>query len=97
MLVIPDDLLVAATIQFRQSCNSFSDGAQFCQQTLLSGLSKAQAMQALAKGLMNGCCLTDTLAACEFIGESNGGRIFDVQGHERLQNSTFLAYSTMVP
>jgi hypothetical protein len=46
---------------------------------------------------MNGRSLGDTLAACEFVGERDGGRILDVQGHERLQKSTFPQFSTLFP
>ncbi|MBB3660102.1 hypothetical protein FHX15_005371 [Rhizobium sp. BK650] len=38
---------------------------------------------------MNGGGLADALAAGELLGKGDGGRLFDVQGHEGTPKSTF--------
>ncbi|CAK7261930.1 protein of unknown function (plasmid) [Shinella sp. WSC3-e] len=52
-------------------------------------------MQAFAERLMDGCGLTNALAPGEFVDKRHSGRIFDIEGHGRLQSSTILAISTM--
>lgn len=76
MLVVADDLFIAAVIQFGQSAHPLSDFPQFAEETLLGHLAVAQAMQTFAQDLMNGRGLADPLAAGEFVGRRDGCRVF---------------------
>lgn len=89
MLVIADNVFVAAAVEFGQPRHAFADRSQFAKQTLLRDVTVSQAVQAFGERLMNGRGLADALTAGELVGERDGGRVFDVEGHERLQKSTF--------
>ena len=74
MLVIADDLFIAAVVQFGQSAHPLPDCPQFAKQTLLGPIAVSEAMQTFTQCLMNGRSLADPLAARQF-----GGRTRSVQ------------------
>ena len=97
MLVVTDNILVAATIEFRQAGQPFSNDAHVGQYPLLRHAAISQPMKAFRQCLVDRGGFADPPATRKFIDQRYGCRIFDVEGHENLHWSTIGSKSTMLP